>query len=314
MGCGGLVAGRRTGSGGVAVGHPVCKGSAGMFGTEGQRLIQEVVPHPGREGFVDAVSRIGLPGAMKCQATLVSSLQASIAFEVNSVPEVGLAKARAMSAARSRATRRPEIAVSTTGSQVLLRGIVGHGENPEPPGSGERVVGEIERPAHLRRDPCQKLRPRARRHCRSGRWRSSGGPASAPTACARRALPRGRAAGSSCGSPRGPRARAERARAGCRTSAVRTPAQHKTGAAQIVITGASAGLPGVEPCAADPATTAQRRSRHTGHLLPQDAEGLRLAEVQSLHGLALSGGRTLASVGGAFGGRSSDEAVVFSFP
>ena len=50
-----------------------------MDETEGQRLIQEVAPHLGIEDFADAVSRIGLPGAMKCQA--------SIAFEVISVPD-----------------------------------------------------------------------------------------------------------------------------------------------------------------------------------------------------------------------------------
>ena len=79
MGRGGLAAGRRIGSGGVAVGQSVGNEAAGMDETEGQRLIQEVAPHLGIEDFADAVSRIGLPGAMKCQA--------SIAFEVISVPD-----------------------------------------------------------------------------------------------------------------------------------------------------------------------------------------------------------------------------------
>ncbi len=64
---------------------------------------------------------IGLPRAMKCQGTPVSSLQASIAFEVNSVPwsltiKPGLPR-RAISAISSRATRRPEIEVSTTAAK-----------------------------------------------------------------------------------------------------------------------------------------------------------------------------------------------------
>jgi hypothetical protein len=59
---------------------------------------------------------IGLPGAMKCQGTPVASLQASIAFEVNSVPwsltiRPGLPR-RAMSASVP-ARRAPEIEVST---------------------------------------------------------------------------------------------------------------------------------------------------------------------------------------------------------
>lgn len=59
-----------------------------MIEAEKQCLVQEFVPHLRIKGFTDAVLH-GLAGsdeAMKCQATPVSSLQASMAFEVNSVP------------------------------------------------------------------------------------------------------------------------------------------------------------------------------------------------------------------------------------
>ena len=67
------------------------------------------------------MSRIGLPGAMKCQATPVASVQASMAFEVNSVPwsltiRPGLPRITT-SALSSRATRLPEIEVSTTATR-----------------------------------------------------------------------------------------------------------------------------------------------------------------------------------------------------
>jgi hypothetical protein len=59
---------------------------------------------------------MGLPGAMKCQAMLCSSAQASMAFDVNSVPLSetiipGLPRC-SISVVSSRATRRPEIEVS----------------------------------------------------------------------------------------------------------------------------------------------------------------------------------------------------------
>lgn len=66
------------GSGGVVVGHPVGNDAAGMVETEEQRFVPE---------FASQMPLcIGLSGAMQCQGTLVSSLHASIAFEVNSVP------------------------------------------------------------------------------------------------------------------------------------------------------------------------------------------------------------------------------------
>ena len=59
---------------------------------------------------------IGVPGAMKCQTTLLSCAQANMAFEVNSVPlsetiMPGLPR-RSIKTVSSRATRRPEIEVS----------------------------------------------------------------------------------------------------------------------------------------------------------------------------------------------------------
>ena len=95
--------------------------AAGVVEAEEQRLAQELVAHLRIEGLADAVSRIGLPGAMKCQGTPVSSLQASIAFEVSSTPwsltiRPGLPR-RAIKAVSSRATRQPEIEVSTTAAR-----------------------------------------------------------------------------------------------------------------------------------------------------------------------------------------------------
>ena len=59
---------------------------------------------------------IGFPGAMKCHTILLSCVQASMAFEVNSVPlsetiMLGLPR-RSIKTVSSRATRRPEIDVS----------------------------------------------------------------------------------------------------------------------------------------------------------------------------------------------------------
>jgi hypothetical protein len=59
---------------------------------------------------------IGFPGAMKCQTIPLSCVQASMAFDVNSVPlsetiMPGFPR-RLISAVSSRATRRPEIDVS----------------------------------------------------------------------------------------------------------------------------------------------------------------------------------------------------------
>jgi hypothetical protein len=59
---------------------------------------------------------IGFPDAMKCQTTLLSCVQANMAFDVNSVPlsetiMPGLPR-RLINAVSSRATRRPGIEVS----------------------------------------------------------------------------------------------------------------------------------------------------------------------------------------------------------
>lgn len=58
---------------------------------------------------------MGLPGAMKCQVMLCSSAQASMAFDVNSLPFSetiipGLPRC-SISVVSSRATRRPQIEV-----------------------------------------------------------------------------------------------------------------------------------------------------------------------------------------------------------
>ena len=97
---------------------PVRDDGAGMVEAVKQRLVQGLVPHLRVAGFTYPVSRIGLPGAMKCQDTPTSSVQASIAFEVNSVRcsltmRSGFRR-RAVTADSSRATRRPEIEGATT--------------------------------------------------------------------------------------------------------------------------------------------------------------------------------------------------------
>ncbi len=63
---------------------------------------------------------IGLPSAMKCQGTRISSLHLSMSFEVNSVPRSetiisGFAFRLAITSVNSRATRAPEIDVITAG-------------------------------------------------------------------------------------------------------------------------------------------------------------------------------------------------------
>lgn len=49
---------------GVVVGDPGRNQIAGMGEVAEQRLVQELVPHPAIEALNEAVSRIGLPGAM----------------------------------------------------------------------------------------------------------------------------------------------------------------------------------------------------------------------------------------------------------
>lgn len=115
MGRGRLVAQGRMGPFAIAIGHPG-DDAAGAIEAEQPRRVQEFVAPPPVEGLADAVSRIGLPGAMPCQGAPVSSLQASIAFEVNSGPwsltiRPGLP---------CRATRRPEIAIATTAARHSL--------------------------------------------------------------------------------------------------------------------------------------------------------------------------------------------------
>jgi hypothetical protein len=70
----------------VFVRAPEGHGRAGVAEPEGRGLVEELVPHAAVERLADAVSRLGLPGAMKCQGTLAPSDQARIAFEVGSAP------------------------------------------------------------------------------------------------------------------------------------------------------------------------------------------------------------------------------------
>ena len=69
----------------IVVSGPVRDRGAGVPEAEEQRLVQQLVPHA-PVGLSQTPFCIGLPGAMKCQAIRFSLVQASIAFEVNSVP------------------------------------------------------------------------------------------------------------------------------------------------------------------------------------------------------------------------------------
>jgi hypothetical protein len=83
--CWGFIAERRVRSASIEVGHPASEHGAGVVETEEQGLVQEFVrSRPWKLSQIPFC--IGLPGAMKCQATWCSLVQASIAFEVNSVP------------------------------------------------------------------------------------------------------------------------------------------------------------------------------------------------------------------------------------
>ena len=97
---------------------PAGDDGAGVIEIVEQRFVQEFIPHPAVEGLADSVlHRLARSDeAMKCQAKPASWVQASIAFEENSVPwsetiRLGLPRRRITSAS-SRATRRPEIEVS----------------------------------------------------------------------------------------------------------------------------------------------------------------------------------------------------------
>jgi hypothetical protein len=90
-----------------SVGH----GLAGVVGAEGQCLGQEFVAHPAVQCLAVPMSHMGLPSAMECHFTFISSTHSRIAFEVNSVPlHVGneaLEKAMAARAALKLRSRRP---------------------------------------------------------------------------------------------------------------------------------------------------------------------------------------------------------------
>jgi len=100
---------------------------------------------------------IGFPGAMKCQMILLSCVQASMAFEVNSVPlsdtiMPGLPR-RSIKTVSSRATRRPEIDVSgiaakhSSVTSSHSRHVIDDVQDAEPPAAGELVMDKIQRPA-----------------------------------------------------------------------------------------------------------------------------------------------------------------------
>ena len=104
----------------VVVDHLAGDGLSGVLQSEEQRLV-----HKPSRIFESKAPQIpfciGLTRAMKCQGTPVSSLQASIAFEVTSVPwsltmRSGLPR-REISAPGSCATRRPETEVLTTAAR-----------------------------------------------------------------------------------------------------------------------------------------------------------------------------------------------------
>lgn len=83
----GLATERRVRPGGVAIGHPFGDDAARMSEAEEQRLVQKLVPHLRIEYLADAVPhRLARLRDDQVQGTPVFSLQASIAFEVNSVP------------------------------------------------------------------------------------------------------------------------------------------------------------------------------------------------------------------------------------
>ena len=89
---------------------------AGVVQGREQRLVQQLVAQTAIEALDEGVSRVGLPGAMRCQSIFRSSAKVRIAFEVNSVPlslttVAGLPRA-SNSVAGSRTTLAPESEVS----------------------------------------------------------------------------------------------------------------------------------------------------------------------------------------------------------
>ena len=90
---------------------------------------------------------MGLPGAKTCKDTLVSSLRASIAFEVKSVPwSLMITPGLAVSAVSSRAARRPEAAVwdmilaALTESDAIRDDLEARGAIPVIPTKSNRKV------------------------------------------------------------------------------------------------------------------------------------------------------------------------------
>jgi hypothetical protein len=72
----------------VEVANPACQHGSGVVEAEEQGLVQEFVPQPALEALADAILHRSArrDEAMKCHGTWCSLVQASIAFEVNSVP------------------------------------------------------------------------------------------------------------------------------------------------------------------------------------------------------------------------------------
>ncbi len=98
---------------GAVIGDPRRAQFAGPGEGPEQGLVRTLVPHPAVEAFDETVSRMGFPGAVQCPSILCSAHHVRIAFAVSLSPlsetvMPGLPR-RSISAASSRATRRPEI-------------------------------------------------------------------------------------------------------------------------------------------------------------------------------------------------------------
>jgi len=139
----------------VAVGDPLRDLRFGVAEAEEQRFIEQFVAQAAIEALAKPLC-MGFPGAMKCQATVLSCAQASMARDVNSVPlseTIGLGlPRRSTSAVSSRAARRPERGVGD-GRQAFARHVVDDIENAEPSAVGELIVREVRRPASVLPEP-----------------------------------------------------------------------------------------------------------------------------------------------------------------
>jgi len=88
---------------------------------------------------------IGLTGAMMCQGTPISSLQASIAFEVNSVPWSRVIRPGDQRCQFPRDTMARDQGVGQS-REAFLHEIFDQVEDPKPPTLGELVVHYVNRP------------------------------------------------------------------------------------------------------------------------------------------------------------------------